>query len=314
MFRLPSQGSRNFKWLKNCLRCKMSRNQLMPKLLQPNQIKAYTIAYTPQLFASVEAPFLPLDHTANERSDWQEYWPIRKFLLNNELDDDCLYGFLSPRFTDKTGLDGARLMAFLLKEGVGKDIVTISPQPDMGAMFLNVFAQNELFDPGFCDTADAFFKTIGIDIDVQTCVMDSTQIVFSNYFFAKPAFWRRWLQVNERIFYLCEEQTEFATKIGLLKKTSYRDGVNRKVFLMERIASSLLISESHWQVGNYNTFLCAYSASRLNEFPSECKKADALKIAWNITKNDFYIKEFYKIISQTSDILSFNINNKGHYK
>ena len=34
-------------------------NQQMPKLLQPDQIKAYTIAYTPQIFASVKAPLLP---------------------------------------------------------------------------------------------------------------------------------------------------------------------------------------------------------------------------------------------------------------
>jgi hypothetical protein len=280
----------------------MSRNSHMPKLLQPNQIKAYTIAYTPQLFASVKAPFLPLDHTANERSDWQEYWPIRKFLLNTELDEDDLYGFLSPRFTDKTGLDGARLMSFLSNEGVGKDVVTISPQPDMGAMFLNVFTQNELFDPGFCETADIFFKTIGLDLDTKSCVMDSTHIVFSNYFFAKPAFWRRWLHINERIFYLCEEQSDFATKIGLLNNTSYRDGVQRKVFLMERVASVLLATEPNWQVGNYNTFLCAYSASRLNEFPVECQTADALKIAWNKTNNNFFIHEFNKLI--------FNISNE----
>ena len=272
----------------------------MSKLLQQDQIKAYTIAYTPQLFASVQAPFLPLDHTANERSDWQEYWPIRKFLLNNELDENCLYGFLSPRFTDKTGLDGARLMQFLSKEGVGKDVVTISPQPDMGAMFLNIFVQNELFDPGFCETAGAFFNTIGLNVDIKTCVMDSTQIVFSNYFFAKPVFWRRWLEVNERIFYICENQPEFAIKIGLIKKTTYRDGVQRKVFLMERIASTLLFSERQWNVGNYNTFLCAYSASRLNEFPGECQTADALKIAWNTTNNDFFIKEYNKLISNIS--------------
>ena len=134
--------------------------------------------------------------------------------------------------------------------------------------------------------------------------MDSTQIVFSNYFFAKPAFWRRWLHVNERIFYLCEDQSNYATKIGLLNKTSYRDGVQRKVFLMERIASALLVIEPHWQVGNYNTFLCAYSASRLNEFPGECQTADALKIAWNKTKNDFFVHEFHKLISTISSKLT----------
>lgn len=275
----------------------------MPQLLQPDQIKAYTIAYTPQLFASVKAPFLPLDHTANERSDWQEYWPIRKFLLNNELDEDCLYGFLSPRFTDKTGLDGERLMQFLSKEGVGKDVVTISPQPDMGAMFLNVFAQNELFDPGFCDTADAFFKTIGLNVKLPTCVMDSTQIVFSNYFFAKPAFWRKWLEINEAIFYICENRQTYAKKIGLLNRTNYRDGLQRKVFLMERIASVILNTEPNWKVAYYNTFLCAYSASRLNEFPEECLIADALKISWNKTKNSMYINAFHNLVLKISNQL-----------
>ena len=134
--------------------------------------------------------------------------------------------------------------------------------------------------------------------------MDSTQIIFSNYFFAKPSFWRRWLAVNERIFYLCEVQSEFATRIGLLQKTNYRDGVQRKVFLMERIASTLLLSEPYWKVGNYNTFLCAYSASRLNEFPEDCQTADALKVAWNTTKNDFFIYEFHKLISRVSEKLN----------
>jgi hypothetical protein len=276
----------------------------MPKLLQPNQIKAYTIAYTPQLFAAVEAPFVPLDHTGNERSDWQEYWPIRKFLLNNELVEDCLYGFLSPRFTEKTGLDGQKLIQFLAQAGVDKDVVTISPQPDMGAMFMNVFAQNELFDPGFTDTAEAFFKTIDIGIDLKACVMDSTHIVFSNYFFAKPAFWRRWLEVNEQIFYICEMQVEFATRIGLLNKTSYRDSVQRKVFLMERTASTILVNDNHWKIGNYNTFLCAYSASRLNEFPSECITADALKIAWQKTRNSIYLDEYNKLITKVSELLN----------
>jgi hypothetical protein len=110
--------------------------------------------------------------------------------------------------------------------------------------------------------------------------------------------------VNERIFYLCEDQSDYATKIGLLNKTSYRDGVQRKVFLMERIASALLVTEPHWQVGNYNTFLCAYSASRLNEFPNECQTADALKMAWNKTKNDFYIYEFHNLISYISNKLN----------
>jgi hypothetical protein len=275
----------------------------MTNHLRKEQIKAYSIAYTPSLFDAVKEPFIPLDHTANERSDWQEYWPIRKFLLTNDLNEDCLYGFLSPRFTEKTGLDANNLIQFLLENGTNNDILTFSPQPDMGAMFLNVFSQNELFDPGFIQTADNLFKTIGLKINLANCVMDSTNIVFSNYFFAKPSFWRRWLEVNERIFYLCEEQAAFANNIGLLHRTNYRDGVQRKVFLMERIASTLLYLDHNWNVANYNTFLCAYSASRLNEFPTECHIADALKIAWNKTSNNVFMQEYLKLVEKVSNIL-----------
>lgn len=276
----------------------------MNKHLSFSKIKAFTIAYNHEIFSSTVSPFIPLDHTANERNDWQEYWPIRKYLHTNQLEEDSLYGFLSPRFTEKTGLSGSQLVDFVAKEGFDKDIVTISPQPDMGAMFLNVFKQNELFDPGFCKTVDHIFKIIGINIDCQSCVMDSTHIVFSNYFFAKPSFWRRWLEINERIFFICEEQSAFAYEMGLLHKTNYRDGIQRKVFLMERIASSILKCEIHWKVANYNTFACAYSSSRLNQFPSECIKADALKIAWNKTNNDQYLYEFNSLISTISKKLT----------
>jgi hypothetical protein len=278
----------------------------MAKHLPKSQIKAYSIAYTPALFEAVKGPFIPLDHTANERKDWQEYWPIRKFLISEDLDENCLYGFLSPRFTEKTGLDAESLIRYLSIEGGGKDVVTISPQPDMGAMFQNLFVQNELFDPGFCECAANFFNTIGLKIDPINCVMDSTQIVFSNYFFAKPAFWYRWLEINERIFYLCENQHAFATHIGLLHETNYRDRVQRKVFMMERIASTLLLTEPHWKVATYNTFLCAFSASRLNEFPMECKIADALKIAWNKTGKDTYLNEYRELVSRVSKILHVN--------
>src|SRR5882672_7607341 len=48
--------------------------------------------------------FRVLDNSTNERPDWFEYWPIRRFLLNEALDEDAFYGFLSPKFKLKTSL------------------------------------------------------------------------------------------------------------------------------------------------------------------------------------------------------------------
>jgi hypothetical protein len=51
--------------------------------------------------------FLVLDNSSNERPDWFEYWPIRKFLLSEPLDEESFYGFLSPKFKYKTNLSAA---------------------------------------------------------------------------------------------------------------------------------------------------------------------------------------------------------------
>ena len=43
----------------------------------------------------LDPDFGVLDNSANERPDWFEYWPIRRFLLSEALDENAFYGFLS---------------------------------------------------------------------------------------------------------------------------------------------------------------------------------------------------------------------------
>lgn len=241
-------------------------------------VHLFHIAYSQKTHDEAPPGYLILDHRDNERSDWREYWPIRRFLLANDLTEGDLYGFFSPRFAEKTGLSHAQVVQTALSMGCELDIVTFSPQPDMGAFFLNLFEQEELFHPGFTAAAQAFYESLGFTVDIGSMVMDSRQIVFSNYFLATPAFWRAWLALNERLFAVCEGE-ESSLKDLLIAQTNYPGAVQRKVFLMERMASWLLATDPSWQVGAYNTFECAWSASRLNQFKLEAVMSDALKIA-----------------------------------
>src|SRR5690606_24032848 len=127
---------------------------------------------------------------ANERADWYEYFPIRRFLQREALDEDAFYGFLSPKFGRKTGWQHADVVQFVQQAAPTSDVVLFSPQPDMGAFFLNVYEQGETFDPGFIDVAAAWLAQVGRPAPLRRLVMDSRQIVFSNYFVARPAFWR----------------------------------------------------------------------------------------------------------------------------
>lgn len=242
-------------------------------------IHLFHIAYSDATYQAMPAGYQLLDNMAHERDDWREYWPIRRFLLERELDEKAWYGFFSPRFKEKTGLDAAQVGDFVQAAAAGgADVCTFSPQPDMGAFFLNVFEQEELFQPGFVETSQAFLSQIGLDVVLRQLVMDSRQIVFSNYIVARPAFWRRWLVLNEQLFVLCEQGAgELAER--LRHGSSYPGSVPCKVFLMERLASLILTLEPRWQVKAYNTFDCAWSASRLNQFRLEAVLSDALKLA-----------------------------------
>jgi predicted O-linked N-acetylglucosamine transferase (SPINDLY family) len=264
-----------------------------PHFIGERNIKLYTIAYSDETNANVEKGYLVLDHLQNERSDWREYWPIRRYLLHEALQADCYYGFFSPKFSIKTGLTHADVLRFINNDVRDGDIYTFSPQPDMGAFFLNVFEQNDVFDPGFKNISQELFNLIGVDVNLGTLVMDSRHIVFSNFIVAKKEFWLEWLDICEKIFALCEANDTDLAK-SLTGETTYSGNVARKVFLVERIAS-LIIKTGRWRVQSYDTFKCAWSALGTNRFKDEAVASDALKLAHNELGHPEYLAGFAEL-------------------
>jgi hypothetical protein len=264
-----------------------------------SKIHLYQIAYDAKTKASVPPGFGMLDNLSGLRNDWREYWPIRHFLLNETMDEASYYGFFSPRFLEKTGHSFATVSTFVEANRDGDfDVFSISPQADMGAFFLNVFEQEELFQPGFKAASTTFFDAIGLPQDLERMVMDSRHIIFSNYFIARPAFWRAWLDMNEQLFDYCEGR-DSPVKAVMTEPTAYPGAVQRKVFLMERIASLILAIDPQWKCKAFNPFMLAWSASRLNQFRHEAVVSDALKMAIR----DQGYPEYYEAYSAMRDKL-----------
>jgi len=263
-------------------------------------VHLYQIAYSEPTRAALEAGYLLLDNLANERPDWFEYWPIRRFLLGTPLADDAFYGFFSPKFGAKTGLDHPAVCAFVQQAAAAQaDVVLFSPQPDMGAFFLNVFEQGETFDPGLIDAFERFLDHLGQPQALRGLVMDSRQTVFSNYFVARPAFWRAWLHVTEALFAVCEDPAAPAgLRAALTQATTYPGAVQRKVFLVERVGSLLLATQPHWRVRAADPFPFGWSMSRFREFPHGAVLSDALKLAYREQGFPEYLQAFGKIRQQ----------------
>src|SRR3984957_19005179 len=185
--------------------------------------------------------FEVLDNSANERPDWFEYWPIRKFLLNEALDENAFYGFLSPKFTLKTSLSSAAVREFIAAADSTAEVVLLSPSIHNSAYYWNVFEHGDAEHPGLKSVAARLLERLDLPGDLDALVSDSRNTVHSNYFIAKPRFWRAWLAINEKLFAIAETPGDPLGE-ALRAPTSYRGGSNgqMKIFVMERIATWLL--------------------------------------------------------------------------
>ncbi|MDB6083271.1 MAG: hypothetical protein JWN43_1152 [Gammaproteobacteria bacterium] len=270
----------------------------MPKIFIYQILNHYT---TPD---ALDPGFLVLDNSTNERPDWFEYWPIRKFLLSEPLDEDAFYGFLSPKFKLKTNLSAAAAHEFVSLETKATDVVLLSQSVHQAASYLNTFQYGDSRHPGLVDVAMRFLDRIGSPADLQTLVTHSRNEVYSNYMVAKPRFWRAWLEITEQLFVIAESP---ADPLGaeLRKATLYRGRreVPMKIFIMERIAALLLARDSAFVARARDPFA---ARSRVYKLPMAIT-CDALKIAYATNGGKEEYRALFRIFSKFARIFSWQI-------
>jgi hypothetical protein len=255
--------------------------------------RIYQIYYNAQTQAENDLGFLQLDNLANERPDWAEYWPIRRFLSSNELEDDVYYAFLSPKFGQKTGLAATAVLDFL--DAAREDVVSFSPFFDQSAFAINVFEQAASMHRGTYPAFLEAFQRLDSSVDIQNLVMTSRNTVYCNYFAAKKHVWQRWFDHCETIFSICEAGESSAARM-LNAATNYLGArYPTKVFVVERMISYLLATTRSWSVRSYNPLKLPFGSSRVAKFRSELLKLDALKIAYFETGFVEYLHVFGEI-------------------
>lgn len=275
-------------------------------------IHIYQIYYSEQTQRDYDRGFIGLDNLANERPDWSEYWPIRNYLLNNSLNEDDFYGFFSPKFKEKTKLDASTAHEFVRKHADKADVILFSPFFDHSAFSQNLFEHAFVVHNDIMDAIQGSVDMIVPGLDLKTLVMDSRNIVFCNYFVAKPAFWKVWFESCERIFSVAEEnRTTLGKKLNAATSHGEKLALN-KVFVIERVASLLLSTQYHWRVKAYNPATLPWTEAHMSRHPSELIQLDALKMARASQGYAEYILQFSKIRQSIIDDFQRLIELKKH--
>ncbi len=195
------------------------------------------IYYDEETFSNIVEPFIPLDNS-NTGNEWYEFLPILKFLNNEELTDDLFYGFLSPKFVQKSGVCIEQLLE-TIEANKDFDVLLFSPFWDQLAYFSNVFEQGEQCHPGLFRETLKFLNFSSVDINLNEFITSSEDSCFSNYVVAKKPFWLEWKKLAHEFF----NYSELAERN--LRKTQVRhrgQEVALKVFIQERLNSIILAS------------------------------------------------------------------------
>jgi len=258
-------------------------------------VKIFQIFYSPATKKSLDPEFLPLDNMKNARPDWREYWPIRNYLLDNPLDDDCLYGFFSPKFHAKTGLSANDCYEFIRGHSNNVDVFSFSPFFDLGAFHQNSFFQAISQHPNSRIAMEGGLKIVAPSCNINELVMHSGNNIFCNFFVATPLFWRVWLEKCELIWSECEANiTKVAKELNAVENT-HENPALLKTFLIERVASLILATSDSFSVKAYDSFALPLSNAAISNEPAPLIQMDALKIAYANQKRVEYLN-FFKYI------------------
>jgi hypothetical protein len=266
-------------------------------------IRIYQIFYSRQTREGLDPGFIGLDNLANERPDWREYWPIRRFLRDAPPQEDAYYGFLSPKFGATTNLSSAAVRAFVAAQGGAPDVILFSPYFDQIAFPVNIFEQGAVQHPDTLETFRECVEAVAPGVDFGGLVMDSSNTVFCNYFVARRAFWDGWLERCEIVYRIAEEgATGLARR---LNASTAHDGAGAptKVFVIERIASLMLATDRRWAVAACNPIALPWSGAPIAAFRMEVVILDALKMAYAAHGHAQYLEAFHRARSMVDRAL-----------
>ena len=135
--------------------------------------------------------FIALDN-GKTSSELMEFAVFERLAKSDYVKGAQLWGALSWRFTERTGMSGADWVK-AIHDHPGADVYFCDPVPYNEALFHNFWLQGETAHPQFFALCQAVFKAAGLPEEDLTSISPSDQFSASNYFVATPRFWQTYL-------------------------------------------------------------------------------------------------------------------------
>lgn len=150
-------------------------------------IKVFQIYYRQEQLHRLDPAFVPHDN-GGVNDPFLEYGVIKHLHLAKAAGDAELWGTVSWKFHQKTGMAGQELMDYV-DAHPGYDVYYSNPSPEIESLFQNMWMHGQTTHPGFVELVQDVFSNAGLDPADCQRILPSVAFSTANYTVATPDFW-----------------------------------------------------------------------------------------------------------------------------
>ena len=209
------------------------RNTLKPK----SDVALYQIYYREDQKPHLDPDMEPYNNIGNA-NPLLEFNVFSKLLKSGQLKHLRLWGALSWKFSQKSGLTGKQLLE-IIRANPGYDVYYTNPSPQTEAIYHNLWLQGETSHPDFLATARAFFKAANLPQTKLTELQPSSQFSTANFFVGNQRFWDAYVSFVETTLLLAAKNLPPEIRQRLLSSSADPRGVHFGAsylpFIVERL-------------------------------------------------------------------------------
>lgn len=168
-------------------------------------VKLFQLVGAPKDLALVDPAMVALDYTRGLDNEWRELAVFEDLLKSPTVKGADLWGALSMRFTEKTGLTGAGLLK-QIADNPGHDVYFCNPYPSNESMYHNTWLQGVTEFPQFFPVVQSVFQAAGLDVSELTSVHPSSSYSRGNSFVGNAKFWAAYVTFMRKVLAAAEKK------------------------------------------------------------------------------------------------------------
>ena len=204
-------------------------------------IEIYQIYFKDELKEHLDPAFVPMSNIDNPRPhlrEWCKWDREHEGVLAKDVD---LWGYVSWKFKQKTGLTGTQALDFI-NANPGHDVYLFNPCIVNEAVFANSWEQGDIHHPNISDIGNRFLRKLGYDYNVNEYIIDRRKNVFANYVIGNRKFWTGFMEFSRKLFIEADLDPQFKEEVFGAGRSNYAHDktLPNFTFLIERLIPSYI--------------------------------------------------------------------------